>query len=127
MLCEVEYLDTLASLSGSDDQVAKFKQEYEKMHKAILLSRRHSAVLFQQFNEMHAEFSGNSSLAQEANRMTGEDNAVIENLKSQIKRNEEILDASSTREDAQKATLRTLKCVRCLYFTLPSTSILQFF
>lgn len=109
MLCEVEYLDTLASLSGSDDQVAKFKQEYEKMHKAILLSRRHSAVLFQQFNEMHAEFSGNSSLAQEANRMTGEDNAVIENLKSQIKRNEEILDASSTREDAQKATLRTLK------------------
>jgi hypothetical protein len=107
--CETEYLETLSSITSSDDPMVKFKQEYDKMHKAILLSRRHTAVMFQQFHEMYTEHTENASLALDAVRMAGADKVVLENLKEQIKRNEDVLDACGKREDADKAALRNLR------------------
>ncbi|KAJ3193153.1 hypothetical protein HK101_005340 [Irineochytrium annulatum] len=105
---ETEYQETISGIQG-DDSLSKFKTEYEKMHKALLRSRHHAIVLYKQYEELHGEYTGNVSLAQDAIKATMTDDSTLRTLRGQIKKAEETAEACQKREETLREDLRLLK------------------
>ncbi|KAJ3106624.1 hypothetical protein HDU97_005989 [Phlyctochytrium planicorne] len=106
--CETEFQDTLAAIQG-DENVTKFRLEYEKMHRALLRSRHHAIVLFKQYENLHNEYTSNVANAQEAIRVSIQDEQTLKNLKAHIKKAEETTEECNKQEETLKEELRLLK------------------
>ncbi|KAI8839889.1 hypothetical protein BC829DRAFT_27721 [Chytridium lagenaria] len=106
--CETEFQDTLASIQG-DEGLAKFRLEYEKMHRALLRSRHHAIVLFKQYETLYNDYTNNVSLAQEAIKSSIQDDQTLKNLKGHIQRAEDTTEACNKQEDSLKEELRSLR------------------
>lgn len=107
------------STISADDQMAKFRQEYEKMNRALLRSRENVEKYFAHHNVMDKEYRTNLEAAQETAKLAANDQTNINSLKAQITKIQETLDASSSREDQGKEQLRLLRMeISSLFMTL---------
>ncbi|KAJ3019476.1 UNVERIFIED_CONTAM: hypothetical protein HDU68_010648 [Siphonaria sp. JEL0065] len=107
-LCETEFQTTLDSISGNDD-LERFRLEYEKMHKAVLRSRHHAMVLGRQHHELAKEFQVNAIATEEAARVSVGDQLAIKQLKEQIQSAEVLIEANNKNEENLREELRQLR------------------
>ncbi|KAJ3287003.1 hypothetical protein HK104_008791 [Borealophlyctis nickersoniae] len=103
-----EFESTL-KLVQDDDTFAKFRAEYEKMYRAALRSRDHSQKLFSQYEMYHDEYLVNEAQKQESVKTSVQDQQTLKTLRGQIKRGEEMVEASNKREELSKEELRQLR------------------
>ncbi|KAJ3403745.1 hypothetical protein HDU80_003781 [Chytriomyces hyalinus] len=108
ILCETEFQTTLESLQGIDD-LAKFRTEYEKMHKAVLRSRHHAMVVLRQREELEKEYRLNADLLEEGARLSVGDQVAIRQLKDQISNAEGVIDTNNKNEENLREELRQLR------------------
>lgn len=103
----------------ADDQMAKFRQEYEKMNRALVRSRENVEKYFAHHTVMDKEHRANLEAAQETAKIAANDQTNINSLKAQIAKIQENLEASSLREDHGKEQLRLLRMeISSLFMTL---------
>ncbi|KAJ3042969.1 hypothetical protein HDV00_006276 [Rhizophlyctis rosea] len=102
-------VDETIGAVDQDDLFAKFRSEYEKMHRAAIRSWEHSQKMFAQYRDYYGEFLGNEGAKHEAAKATMADQQTLKTLKAQIKRAEEMVEASSHREEVAKEELRQLR------------------
>ncbi|TPX38261.1 hypothetical protein SmJEL517_g00202 [Synchytrium microbalum] len=100
-----EFLPTLQD----DDSLAKFRTEYEKLHRALLRSRAHSLKLFGQYEELSREKNANMASTQEATRAVAQDQETARQLRVQIKKTEESVATIQKRDETVKEELKSLQ------------------
>ncbi|KAJ3089215.1 hypothetical protein HK102_006917 [Quaeritorhiza haematococci] len=112
---EIEFDETLHTLEESGayegdnlSLLGKFRAEYEKVHRAILRSHTHAEALYEDVKELAEEYRENLNLTQEAVKNSVRDQQVIRTLRQQIRRSEELVEASNKREESSKEQLRLL-------------------
>ncbi|KAJ3375699.1 hypothetical protein GGF31_002903 [Allomyces arbusculus] len=106
---EGEFRATLADLAGDDDTLAKFRVEYEKLHRSLVRSVMTGCRLFDQYAQMHRAFHENVHTAKVLSESTSHDEATIRTLRGQIKRANEFLESARVKEDKSKDELRQLR------------------
>ena len=74
----------LQELMG-DKSLEKFRNEYEKLHRALLKSHDNEKRLMQRCRELNAEIVANSAKVSTALKLSQEDQATITNLKKASK------------------------------------------
>lgn len=67
-----------------DQSLAKFRGEYEKLHKALQKTHESEKRLMQKCRELNAEIVANSAKVSTALKLSQEDQATISNLKKVI-------------------------------------------
>lgn len=92
-----------------DQQMHKFRQEYEKMHRALVYSRDSSVKLLKQFVILAEEYSGNVDTANTTEQATQEDQAMIQGLRDKIASIQSGLVQSAAKEEDAKKELRVLR------------------
>lgn len=97
------------SSSNPDDQMAKFRQEYEKMFKALINSRDSTTKFMNQHQLLEKEYNANIEASATTIQASLEDQATINSLKATIAKIQEGLVASAYREEAGKEALRLLR------------------
>ncbi|KAJ3057197.1 hypothetical protein HK097_011202 [Rhizophlyctis rosea] len=102
-------VDDTVRATSQDDIFAKFRAEYEKMHRAAIRSWDHSQKMFSQYRDYYGEFLANDASKQESAKTTMADQQTLKTLKAQIKRAEEMVEASGHREELSKEELRQLR------------------
>ncbi|KNE55752.1 hypothetical protein AMAG_01629 [Allomyces macrogynus ATCC 38327] len=106
---EGEFRATLADVAGDDDTLAKFRVEYEKLHRSLVRSVMTGCRLFDQYAHMHRAFHENVHTAKVLSESTSHDEATIRTLRGQIKRANEFLESARVKEDKSKDELRQLR------------------
>ena len=67
-----------------DQNLEKFRAEYEKLHRALLKSHESEKRLMQKCRELNAEIVANSAKVSTALKLSQEDQATIQNLKKVV-------------------------------------------
>ena len=75
-----DWLKVLADLMG-DQSLAKFRSEYEKLHKALQKTHESEKRLMQKCRELNAEIVANSAKVSTALKLSQDDQTTINNLK----------------------------------------------
>ena len=82
---EKEFESVLNELLA-DESLDKFRQEYEKLHDALLDSHRNERRLMNKVRELNNEISNNADKVATALRLSKEDEATIANLTQETKK-----------------------------------------
>ena len=105
---EKEFNKTLQELSG-DDNLSKFKLEYEKLHKILIKSRDNEKRLVSKCKDLNAEIMANAAKVQASLKASQSDRSNITNLKKEIKKAWKMVEASNEREAKSKEIIQQLK------------------
>jgi septal ring factor EnvC (AmiA/AmiB activator) len=104
----IEFERVLTSLSN-DDQMTKFRQEYEKMFRALVHSRDNTAKFLKQHALLESEFSSNIDSVHTTVQASAEDQETINGLRDTIKSIQKGLVDSAYKEESGKEQLRVLR------------------
>ena len=105
---EEEFQRTMEEL-GDDDAMARFRAEYEKLHRTLLKSRDNEKKLFAKCKELNLELSANTIKVQTAVKMSQNDRQTIGNLKKEIKKAWQMVETVNEKESHSKETIQHLK------------------
>jgi len=107
-LMEQEVQATLLETSG-DRQLEPFRDEYEKLAKAMRKSQENERRLFKKCRELNSEIQQNSAKVQTTLKLSQEDKLSIEGLKQNIDRSWRLVDACQEKERTNKEYIQKLK------------------
>ncbi|WAR21360.1 CFA58-like protein [Mya arenaria] len=105
---EKDFQDVLGELMG-DRSLEKFRNEYEKLHKALKKSHESEKRLMQKCRELNAEIVANSAKVSTALKLSQEDQATIASLKKEIEKAWKMVDAAHEKETRARETIQSLK------------------
>ncbi|KAK3094779.1 hypothetical protein FSP39_006145 [Pinctada imbricata] len=105
---EKDFKEVLEQLKG-DRSLDKFRQEYEKLHKALKKSHESEKRLMQKTRELNAEITANSAKVATALKLSQEDQAQIQSLKKEIEKAWKTRDAAYEKETRARETIQQLK------------------
>ena len=94
---------------GGDRSLDKFRNEYEKLHKALLKSHDSETRLTQKCRELNAELVTNSAKVQSAMKLSEEDKSAITSLRKEIEKAWKMVDAAHEKEQRAKETIQSLR------------------
>jgi len=98
----------LTELVG-DKSLERFRQEYEKLHRALKKSHESEKRLIKKCRELNAEIVSNAAKVQTALKLSQEDQTTIASLKREIEKAWKMVDASHEKEARAKETITQLK------------------
>ncbi|KAJ3059052.1 hypothetical protein HDU98_004936, partial [Podochytrium sp. JEL0797] len=107
-LCESEYQQTLDVISNNPD-LAAFRVEYERMHKAVLRSRQHAMIQGKQHAELEREAHINAIAIEEASRIKAGEVVQTKLLKEQIAQAESSIEQNNKNEESLREELRQIR------------------
>merc|ERR1719393_898115 len=105
---ERDFQQVLTELVG-DKSLEKFRQEYEKLHRALKKSHESEKRLIKKCRELNAEIVSNAVKVQTALKLSQEDQATITALKKEIERAWKMVEASHEKEQRARETIQNLK------------------
>jgi len=105
---EAQFQDVLTELVG-DKSLERFRQEYEKLHRALKKSHESEKRLIKKCRELNAEIVSNAAKVQTALKLSQEDQTTIASLKREIEKAWKMVDASHEKEARAKETITQLK------------------
>merc|ERR1719253_1760692 len=105
---ERDFQEILQELVG-DKSLEHFRQEYEKLHRALKKSHESEKHLIKKCRELNTEIVQNAVKVQTALKLSQEDQATITALKKEIERAWKMVEASHEKEQRAKETIHNLK------------------
>jgi chromosome segregation ATPase len=105
---EKDFQEILQELVG-DKSLEHFRQEYEKLHRALKKSHESEKHLIKKCRELNAEIVSNAVKVQTALKLSQEDQATITSLKKEIERAWKMVETSHEKEQRAKDTIQSLK------------------
>merc|ERR1719253_2550075 len=105
---ERDFQEILQELVG-DKSLEHFRQEYEKLHRALKKSHESEKHLIKKCRELNAEIVSNATKVQTALNLSKEDQTTIASLKKEIERAWKMVEASHEKEQRAKETIHNLK------------------
>ena len=105
---ERDFQEVLAELVG-DKSLERFRQEYEKLHRALKKSHESEKRLIKKCRELNSEIVSNAAKVQTALKLSQEDQNTISSLKREIEKAWKMVDAAHEKEGRAKETIQQLK------------------
>ncbi|CAE7369407.1 Cfap58, partial [Symbiodinium pilosum] len=105
---ERDFQEILQELVG-DKSLEHFRNEYEKLHRALKKSHESEKHLIKKCRELNAEIVQNAVKVQTALKLSQEDQATITALKKEIERAWKMVEASHEKEQRARETIQNLK------------------
>eukprot|EP00928_Gymnodinium_smaydae_P081129 TRINITY_DN646_c0_g3_i3.p1 TRINITY_DN646_c0_g3~~TRINITY_DN646_c0_g3_i3.p1 ORF type:complete len:319 (+),score=110.49 TRINITY_DN646_c0_g3_i3:144-1100(+) len=105
---EKDFQEILQELVG-DKSLEHFRQEYEKLHKALKKSHESEKSLIKKCRELNTEIVQNAVKVQTALKLSQEDQSTITALKKEIERAWKMVETSHEKEQRAKETIHNLK------------------
>ena len=105
---ERDFQQVLTELVG-DKSLERFRQEYEKLHRALKKSHESEKRLIKKCRELNSEIVSNAAKVQTALKLSQEDQNTIASLKREIEKAWKMVDASHEKEARAKETIAQLK------------------
>merc|ERR1719253_459977 len=105
---ERDFQEVLTELVG-DKSLERFRQEYEKLHRALKKSHDSEKRLIKKCRELNSEIVSNAAKVQTALKLSEEDQSTISALKKEIEKAWKMVDASHDKEARAKETIQQLK------------------
>merc|ERR1719473_2319287 len=105
---ERDFQEILQELVG-DKSLEHFRQEYEKLHRALKKSHESEKRLIKKCRELNAEIVSNAVKVSTALNLSKEDQSTIQQLKKEIERAWKMVEASHEKEQRAKDTIHNLK------------------
>jgi len=105
---ERDFQEILQELVG-DKSLEHFRQEYEKLHRALKKSHESEKHLIKKCRELNTEIVQNAVKVQTALKLSQEDQATITALKKEIERAWKMVETSHEKEQRAKETIQNLK------------------
>ena len=92
-----------------DKSLERFRQEYDKLHKALKKSHESEKRLIKKCRELNQEIVANAAKVQTALKLSQEDQNTIASLKREIEKAWKMVDAAHEKEGRAKETIQQLK------------------
>lgn len=105
---ERDFQEILQELVG-DKSLEHFRQEYEKLHRALKKSHESEKHLIKKCRELNSEIVQNAVKVQTALKLSQEDQATITALKKEIERAWKMVETSHEKEQRARETIQGLK------------------
>ncbi|CAK9086395.1 unnamed protein product [Durusdinium trenchii] len=105
---ERDFQEILQELVG-DKSLEHFRNEYEKLHRALKKSHESEKHLIKKCRELNGEIVQNAVKVQTALKLSQEDHATITALKKEIERAWKMVEASHEKEQRARETIQNLK------------------
>ena len=105
---EKDFQEILQELVG-DKSLEHFRQQYEKLHRALKKSHESEKHLIKKCRELNAEIVSNAVKVQTALKLSQEDQATITALKKEIERAWKMVETSHEKEQRARDTIQNLK------------------
>ena len=101
-------MQVLGELVG-DQSLERFRQEYEKLHRALKKSHESEKRLIKKCKELNGEIVSNAAKVQTALKLSQDDQGTITALKKEIEKAWKMVEASHEKEARAKDTIQQLK------------------
>jgi len=105
---ENDFQEVLQELVG-DKSLERFRQEYDKLHRALKKSHESEKRLIKKCRELNQEIVANAAKVQTALKLSQEDQNTIASLKREIEKAWKMVDAAHEKEGRAKETIAQLK------------------
>lgn len=105
---ERDFQEVLGELAG-DQSLERFRVEYEKLHKALKISHENEKKLLKKCKELNTDIVSNAAKVQTALKLTHEDSQTITFLKAELEKTFKVLTLSKEREDKAKQKIENLQ------------------
>lgn len=105
---EKDFQEVLQELVG-DKSLEHFRQEYEKLHRALKGSHENEKRLIKKCRELNSEIVSNAVKVQTALKLSQEDQGTITALQKEIERAWKMVEGSHDKEQRAKDTITSLK------------------
>jgi chromosome segregation ATPase len=92
-----------------DKSLERFRQEYDKLHRALKKSHESEKRLIKKCRELNQEIVANAAKVQTALKLSQEDQNTIASLKREIEKAWKMVDAAHEKEGRAKETIQQLK------------------
>lgn len=92
-----------------DKSLERFRQEYDKLHRALKKSHESEKRLIKKCRELNQEIVANAAKVQTALKLSQEDQNTIASLKREIEKAWKMVDAAHEKEGRAKDTIQQLK------------------
>jgi hypothetical protein len=100
---------TEGTRSAQDEAFMKIRQEYDKLHKLFLQSRRNEQSLVKKCKDLTSELTSNAAKVQAALRLSQADRGSITALKKEVKKAWKMVEAAGEKETRAKEAIARLK------------------
>ena len=94
---------------GGEDNLERFRLEYEKLHRALKKSHESEKRLIKKCQELTQEIMANAAKVQSAIKLSQGDHSTIEALKKEIEKAWKMVDTAHEKESRAKETIQQLK------------------
>lgn len=105
---EKDFQDVLNQLTGSEG-MDKFREQFEKLHKALKKSHDGEKRLMQKCRELNAEIVANSAKVATALKLSQDDQHTITELKKELDRVWKMADQANEKETRARETIQDLR------------------
>jgi chromosome segregation ATPase len=105
---ERDFEDVIRDLGG-EDNLERFRLEYEKLHRALKKSHESERRLVKKCQELSQEIMANAAKIQSAIKMSQNDHNTIEAFKAEIEKAWKMVDGAHEKETRAKTTIQELK------------------
>ncbi|KAI8804209.1 hypothetical protein BJ742DRAFT_857002 [Cladochytrium replicatum] len=94
---------------GIDPSFARLREEYDKLHKLFMQSRKNEKVLIKKCKDMSSELAANAAKVQAALKLSQNDRITITSMKKEIRKAWKMVEAGSEKEQRSKEAISSLK------------------
>jgi chromosome segregation ATPase len=105
---ENDFQEVLQELVG-DKSLERFRNEYDKLHRALKKSHESEKRLIKKCRELNQEIVANAAKVQTALKLSQEDQNTIASLKREIEKAWKMVDAAHEKEGRARETIQQLK------------------
>ena len=105
---EQDFQEVMEELQG-DSNLDRFRDEYEKLHRALSKSQNNERKLVKKCRELNDEIVGNAAKVATALKLSEEDQGTIASLKKEIEKAWKMVDASHKKEAMARDNINKLK------------------
>ncbi|CUG92744.1 flagellar-associated protein, putative [Bodo saltans] len=105
---ERNFVEVMKELSA-EDNLERFKLEYEKLHRALKKSHESEKRLIKQCQELNQEIVNNAHKIQAALQLSQDDETTIASLRKEIEKAWKMVDGAHEKEARAKDTIQQLK------------------
>ena len=105
---ESDFHTAMVNLSA-EDNLERFRLEYEKLHRALKKSHESEKRLIKKCTDLNSEIVANATKVQTALKLSQEDQNTIVALKKEIEKAWKMVDAAHEKETRAKETIQQLK------------------
>lgn len=107
-LIERDFEDVIRDLGG-EDNLERFRMEYEKLHRALKKSHESERRLVKKTQELSQEIMANAAKIQSVIKMSQSDRNTMEAFKAEIEKAWKMVDGAHEKEARAKETIQQLK------------------